>query len=324
MNRLSRDWDRIFFSRFDPHAVALFRISIGLLWLLVLLFMTPNWHRFFGADGLPGAVDPTLWHDPWSVFACTDGWLPVSFWWVFGVVTAVLFVIGLATRCMAVCVWVLLGSMIHRNLMLTNGEDVTLHMAFWWALFMPLGHELSVDEYLRLRRLTARGQLDARPMPMIWSTRMLQLSIAGIYVFSLPRKLAGDVAWWNGDAFFFAIVNGHWSKWPWKELFYHHWLSAMATYGAIVAEGTFPIIVWFRRTRVSAVIVMSCFHVMIALMLDNVAFFSLSMVTMYWVFIPGETSRRWMEKAATIVKRMRLASKLFDREPHAISANTTD
>ena len=319
-----RAWDRFFFSRFDPYSLALVRVSLGVLWLMVLLFMIPNWARFFAADGLPSAVDPALTsrQDPWSVFAWTDGWLNVWAWWVFGVVTAALWIVGLCTRTMTVAVWVLISSMVHRDLMLINGEDVVLHAMLWLALFMPLGHELSVDEWLRQRRLKKQGFADTRPLPMIWATRLMQLMIVSVYAFSLPRKLTSDVAWWNGDAFFFAVINHHWSRWPWKGLFFHHWLSATMTYGTIAAEGLFPIAVWFRRTRVAAVVVMTVFHVLIAVMLCNVAFFSLSMAATFWAFVPGQTSRRWV--AILAIRRNVLWPTLRRTRKSRSSANATD
>ncbi|MCP6167295.1 hypothetical protein NL404_27095, partial [Klebsiella pneumoniae] len=92
MNRLAGAWNRFWFARFDPFSLGPCRISMGTLWLMVVLFMTPNWERFFGPDGLPGANDPYLAHkqDWFSVFRWGDSYVNLWFWYYFAVVTAVL------------------------------------------------------------------------------------------------------------------------------------------------------------------------------------------------------------------------------------------
>jgi hypothetical protein len=56
--------------------------------------------------------------------------------------------------------------------------------------------------------------------------------------------------------------------------------------------GAFPILVWFKRTRLYAVAATAALHLGIAVRLQNVTFFTLSMVCSFWLFVPGETTRR--------------------------------
>lgn len=293
MKTLLRAWDRFFFSRFDPYSLGLLRISTGTLYLVLMGFLYCNWERFYGAEGFSGAVDPTLWHDPWTLFRFTDGVMSVTVWWWIGAVAGALFVVGFFTRTMSIIVFLVLSSMLHREILLAGAEDLVLRMVFFWMILMPMGRSMSVDAWLR-RRL--RGQPDTRPLPMIWATRMLQINVALIFAMSLPRKLTMDPAWLNGDAFYFAIINDTWAKWPWPEMFYVKWMSMLGTYGAILVEGAFPILVW-TRWRVPMVLVMWSFHIMLAVMLNNVALFSLSVAVTYWVFIPPETARAWIARA---------------------------
>ncbi len=299
MKAIARAWDRFFFSRFDPYSLGPLRISIGLLWLALLFFLYFNWHRFYGADGMGGKVDASLWQDPWSLFHLTDGVFDVIVWWWIGVAAGVSFTVGLFTRTMTIVIWLILGSMLHREILLAGAEELVLRMAMWWCIFMPLGRSMSVDEWWRKKRL--KGRPDPRPLPMIWATRMLQVNVALVYLFSMPMKLTTDWAWLNGDAFFFAIINDHWAKWPWPEMFYQKWMSMIATYSAILVEFSFAFLVW-TRWRASMVLAMWGFHLALATMLDNVAFFSLSMAVTYWAFIPPETSRRWVAFLLAVVR----------------------
>lgn len=300
-----RAWDRFFFKRFNPHALAILRILLGLLWLAMLGCMAPSWYRFFGAEGLPGVVDPAFEQDPWSVFALFEGVLSIEVWWWLGMIAGVTFTIGLFTRTSTAVLWVLIGSMIHRNLLIVNGEDLVIRVILWWGLFMPLGHALSVDERWRIRRAIARGETPTpRPLPMMWATRMLQLNIVAIYAFSLPLKIVRDTVWRDGTAMYFALINDNWSRLPWPELIYYRPVSMGMSWMALLAEGSFVFLVWPRRTRVPMVLIMTTFHVGIAIVLQNVVFFSLSMVVSYWAFIPAETSRRWLAKVNTIARQL--------------------
>ncbi len=307
MKKLWRAWDSFFFSRFDPYSLGLLRIFTGVLWLVLLGFYTPNWGRFFAADGIAGIVDMTRYHDPWSLMTYFEGTISIDTWWWIGLVVGLLYVIGFCTRTMTIGLWLVVSSLVHRQIILVGAEDLVLRMVLFWCMFMPLGREWSVDAWLRRRRL--KGRPDPRPLPMIWATRMLQLNIACFYLFSLPMKLTTDPAWLNGDAFFFSVINDTWARWPWPWMFYPKWMSMLGTYGAIAVEASFPILVW-TRWRLPMVIAMVFFHVMLALMLENVTLFSMSMAVTYWVFIPGETSRAWVRALFRVLSTSRTSNRV--------------
>lgn len=125
---------------------------------------------------------------------------------------------------------------------------------------------------------------------MIWAMRAMQLNFIAIYVFSLPNKLADDVAWINGDAIYLAMVSSMWSRQFCPELFYlfDGLFSKIATYGTIFLEGTFPILVWFSKTRMFSILALASLHIAVAIFLNGVAFFTLSMVCGLITFIPSQ------------------------------------
>jgi len=63
------------------------------------------------------------------------------------------------------------------------------------------------------------------------------------------------------------------------------------TYGSILVEGLFPILVWFPKTKLYSIAAITSFHLGIALCLQNVTFFSLAMVCSFWVFVPSSSIR---------------------------------
>jgi hypothetical protein len=85
----------------------------------------------------------------------------------------------------------------------------------------------------------------------------------------------------------------------WPELFYDGLLSAIFTYGTILVEGAFPLLVWFRRTKMPLVFALASLHIGIAIFLQNVTFFSLSTVCALVVFVPPALTRAWASRLSS-------------------------
>lgn len=292
--RIFQALDRFWFDRADPFALALFRISLGSLMFVTFLCLLPNWERYYGATGVLSLVTPRYREneDTWSCFYWAEGIVPVHVWWLVGVVGTIGLTVGWSTRFWTIVLYVLQCSMIHRNRMAVNGEDLVYRMLLFYSCFATLDRDLSVDAW---RRRGSASVSESSSWPSIWPVRLVQINVALIYVFSLPDKLAADAAWRDGTALYFVMVNSYWGRWPWPWMFYGGLLSKIATYTALAVEACFPILVWFPRMRVGATVTMMFFHLGIAMFLQNVTFFSLSMVAALWVFIPGDRLRLWFE-----------------------------
>ena len=318
---IARTWNRLWFQQYDPLPAALFRISLGLLQVAMYIALWPNWHRYFGRNGVLSLDDATLSpmsDDWWSLFYWLPG-VPFRLFWVLGLVAAIAFTIGWKTRFWTVMLFVLETSMIARNRWGINGEDLTGRMLLFYGCFAPLGAALSVDAWLARRRAAAAAATAApapetapapatAPVaatgPRIWPIRLMQINIAAIYLFSLPAKLTDDVAWLNGQAIYFSVVSNMWSRVPWPQLFYGP-LSTFMTYFTIVAEGSVPVLVWFARTRPFVVAAIASLHLGIAIMLKNVTFFSLTMVCAFFVFVSAAQVRWVWARLLTLSRRLR-------------------
>ena len=289
--RLVGGWNSFWFERFDPLALGVFRIFLGSLIAVFYLALYPNWERFYAADGVASLNQFANPDDIWSVFHWTESILPVGvFWWV-GFGAALSFALGWKTRWSTTVLFVLESSLLNRSLPAMNGEDVAFRMLLFWGLFAPLGQSLSLDSYLRKRR----GQWHRRELPVIWAMRAMQVNFALIYAISLPYKLVDDLSWWNGDALYYVIANDMWRRWPWPEVFYGFGgaLSKVLTYGTLLAETGFVLLVWFSRPRLYILAAVAALHVGIAILLQGATFFTLTMVSGLWLFVPAETARGW-------------------------------
>lgn len=222
----------------------------------------------------------------WSVFYWTKGILPVKTWWLAGLLAAVSFTMGCQTRLSTVLLWALQVSMLNRNRLAMNGEDLAFRMLLFYSCFAPLGYCLSIDLWRQ-----RRGSVESMPLPSIWPVRLLQVNVALVYALSLPQKLVNDPAWRDGTALYWTMMNDTWSRWPGQPVFLGGFLCAALTYGTILAEGLFQILVWFRRTRFWALGAIASTHLGIVFLLQNITFFSLSMICSFLLFVPASSLR---------------------------------
>jgi hypothetical protein len=305
---LGRGWERLWFKPYDPLPAALYRICMGTLLTAMYLALAPSFSRYFGRNGVLSLEDPTLSQGPedwWSLFYLFSG-VPLWVFWLLGLVAAIGFTVGWKTRLWTIVLFALEMSMSHRNRFAINGEDLVARMTLFYGCFAPLGATLSIDEWWKRRkaaRAAAADVPDVAAAPRIWPVRLMQINVALIYAISLPHKLDDDVAWRNGDAIFLSVTSSLWGRFPWPSLFYGT-LGDVMTYFTVAAEGLFPIVVWFARTRPYAVLALASLHLGIAFMLKNVAFFSLGMVCCFWLYLPAETIRGAWRRGQPLLQRL--------------------
>ncbi len=284
----------------DPRPLAMFRIFLGGEMLLYFCFLLPHWQRFYGRDGIlaldvPAASPPIPAppaEDWWSVFWLGDGIVPLHAWWIVAVVAALCFIVGWRTRIAACVLWVMATSVIHRSPVVINGEDLVFRMLTFWAMFAPLEAVWSLD---------ARAGRIPAPVSGTWAVRCLQINFVLIYLISLPNKLVDDGAWLEGDAIYLSLASNLWSRgfWPQAGYVWNGWISKLATWGTIAVEGLAPWLVWWPRLAPFGVAAIVALHLGIAVVLNGVAFFSLSMVVGCWLFAPPE----WAERMHRVLRR---------------------
>lgn len=294
MKKITDIWNRFWFSKCDPLPAALCRILTGLLLLAMLLAVSPSWERYYAADGVMSLNAADLNEhrivDTWTFFSWTEGLLPIRVYWVIGMFATLAFLVGFFTRTSTVVLYVLLSSMIHRSPYVVNGEDLVLRMVLLYGIFAPLGGAWSVDAWLRNRKVVGVSHFQ----PQVWAIRMLQINFALIYIISLPYKIGQDADWLTGDAFHWTVASDMW--WipgflPEISYAFGGAIRKALTWGTLVVEGLFPILVCIPRTRLWAIASVTMLHIGIAVLVPNVTFFSLSMLCGFCTFLPPAAIR---------------------------------
>lgn len=305
-DRIWAVWDEFWFRPANPLPLAFMRISLGLLMCCTITFSGPNWNRFYGRDGMLSLDVPQVAavagpESPWSVFYWGDGVVPIYTWWVLGVVAAFCFTVGFQTRIATIALYILQCSMIHRHRLLTNGDDLMFRLLLFYSLFARLGDRVSVDRWLASRKGQAPSEEDPQSWPWVWPQRMLQICVVLVYAISLPYKFSQDAAWPLGQALYWTMASDMWYKGYIPELAYKWgpWFVYAATYGTVVIEGAFPVLVWFPSLRLWAVWLLTALHIGIAIIIPNVFYFTMSMVASFWIFYPPEMLQSWIDYLMT-------------------------
>jgi hypothetical protein len=289
ISKLIKAWNPFWFTPLDARPLALFRILTGILCFAMFASMLPNWSRFFAADGMISLVSVEFKNPRvdscLGLFHWTEGWIPVEFFGYFSLVICGMFIFGMHTRWVTLALLLLIDATVHRNPYITNGEELVARMCLVYCLLVDLGAVWSWDALRRKER-----GLPDRKTVFSWPVRMMQINIALIYAISLPYKFAQDPGWVTGDAMHWTVASDMWgpSSMPWITLAFGGFFRKLITFGTVIVEGMFPLLVWFRPSRRLAIFLISSLHIGIALVIPNVTFFTLIMVCVFAAFWTGE------------------------------------
>jgi len=302
-------WNKFWFAPQKPHALGLFRIAFGLLLLIILLISIPNWTRFYGAGGtLPFSYifEPFAGYS-WSLFAVSgaQAWT----WGLFaaGAAAAILFTVGLFTRSATIALFAVFASMLHRNPFLINGQDEVAVMLLFFMCFAPAGDAMSLDAVIkRFRHLSRSQTMPETEEKPAWAVRLMQVSIAFIYLFSTPSKYLDDVAWRDGSAIYYVTLSPRWFRFPNVPLLHNRLLSSFATFGTLITEMAFPLLVWFKKTRYPVLLAITALHTLLLVFMGtSVFFFNLTMVVSFILFVEPhrieKAGRRLFKKRAAVL-----------------------
>ncbi|HEY1784722.1 MAG TPA: HTTM domain-containing protein [Pirellulales bacterium] len=301
-------WNRFWFSPIDPLPMAACRIWLGMLLVVWFIGLSPNWDRFYAADGMislcDGSVQPTS-GDPWNMMPATEGWLPIRAYLCLGLAASVCLAVGFWSRTASGLLFILVNVLVHRNYYIVNGEELVARLFLLYGTLAPWGRAWSVDAWLDGRR-GGRNEDDAAAAPWGWTLRMMQIHFLLIYAISLGYKFAQDPSWLNGDALHWTIASDRWwrrGEMSWLTLTYGGLLRKCMTYGTIALEGSAPLLVWLPATRRYIVGGLMLLHTAIAIMIPGVAFFSLLMIAGLLLFIPADSFRSAASAARRLLSR---------------------
>jgi len=279
MNAL-RKWA---FDPVDTAPMAALRIACGLLTLGWAVSLLPDVQPFLAEDGLTAAPvgGSAGW---WTVPIGPPPYAAVCLL----LLTSVGLILGWRTRVCSVLVAFLLIALQRRNVFVLNSGDLLLREMAIFVALMPAGECWSLDA----RR---RGSRHRAP----WALRLLQIQVSLLYLVSVTAKLGGD-SWQNGTAVGKAVQLEDLQRLVLPEVLATSvTVSALLTYGTLLAEAFLIIGLWLPKARWWAMAAGVGIHLGIEATL-LIGWFSLTVIACYLAFVPADALRRAVGRAAAI------------------------
>lgn len=276
-----RAWNQFWFGPISARPLGAFRIVFGLLVLANLGFMAFELDYWFTNAGLlqgteareiagPLRVSPLNWVDD-----------PLSVRLFFGAtaVVAVLFTVGWHTRIMGILLYLTMLSIHQRNIVTNCGADTLTLIMLFYAMLSPCGAAFSLDA----RRIARKRGTLADPLIVPWAQRLIQLQLSLIYFNTAILKCSGGT-WLGGTALHFVLNNTEVGRSQLMGLVEYPLVINLLTHIALAVEFALPFFLWFRPTRVWAILMGLGLHAGV-LFTVNVPIFGEVMTACYLAFV---------------------------------------
>lgn len=291
-------WNLFWFHPAEARPLAALRIltSVGLLCYLLTWGDLRYW---LANDGIyPAESAATIAHDldgkvlifRGFFFPGLESGLTLEIFRGFLILATVCLAIGFYTRIAAVVVWLGTLCLLQRLSFLAGPNEQLLATLLFYVALYPAGEYWSLDA--RLRGASAKPSQFANIALRLW-----QIHFAVLVLTMAQEKLAGP-AWWDGEAAWYLAARTLSRPLDLSFLRQNELLTNAWTQGIILAEVTFPVLVWSRYCRP------------LVLALSAVAWLSLPLLTGEWLvpllltggwiaFLPSEI---WPVSAGNIAK----------------------
>jgi len=281
-------WTRFFFEPRTTAPMTLVRVAWGAATAVWALTLIPDIDPFLAADALrydraagPGTWNPLDWTS-WSGAPLAGCALLV--------LAAVATALGYRTRISSLVAVACMIALQRTNTTILNSGDLFLRQVGIAVALSPCGLLWSLDA----RRARARaGDADpsSAPRRAPWAMRLLQLQLAVGYLLSFAAKMRGDT-WRDGTALSLAFRIDDLQRFAVPDwVFRQTSLLGALTWGTLLFEATFLVLVWNRRSRPWVLGIGVAIHLGIDVFLD-VGFFSIAIWIAYLTFLFPEVADR--------------------------------
>lgn len=264
-------WNRFWFDAKDARLLAIIRVIMGVTMLFMYVPRQFVAEDFYGAEGLipPGAaleIIPEFFR-PWGyIFQGFETYAALIH--LLFLLMIILFTLGIGGRLVSLFTWALHISFIHRNYAVVFGADligsIFLFYLAWTNHFATLNYK-SLLNWFRTKR---KPEFHYVPTDLIGSVfyRLLQIQLVVIYAYTGMEKLKGQ-SWWDGTALWTVMANSQMTIVDMSWTRHIPWVLVGMTFTTILFEIYFPVLIWFKRTRIYMMILGFSFHLGIAVLL---------------------------------------------------------
>lgn len=288
-------FNHFFFEEKTTENISFFRI----LWMSIVfinyLFDISNIADFYGPHALV-SLSTVKEQFPFfhaNLFHLSNG----SYEFVFGFaliygISIITSLFGLYTRFSLITVLICMTSFHQRNIWLLSSSEVLMRTITLLLVFTPCAHLYSIDSYISFKK---------RKWP-VWGTRLIQLQVSVIYLWTAWHKLKGDT-WIDGTAVYYATRIESLTNNTIPFLMDSPSFIKMATWGTLIIEISLGSLIWFSEFRKPLIFLGIIFHLGIEYFM-TIPFFEWYMIALLCVFMLPEEIRGIVNKALRILKAL--------------------
>lgn len=260
-HKASLAFDRFLFASCDPVMCSVLRIAVGLLASIYALAWLPDAALWFSNEGVLQSKTAAILHNGQykSLYFLLPQTSEVAFVSVMLLlIQSVLLLLGVFSRFQAACIFVLLTSLQHRNLLIVDGQDSVMRWLIFFLIFMPVDHAWSLWRWIRGGPPSMATQANA------WALRLVQIELTAIYFSTAIIKLTG-ATWRDGTALYYvARMDDLFGRfWLPDVLFESAWTVKPITWAVLAIEVALPFALWIPRWRIGAIVTGFLLHLAI-------------------------------------------------------------
>ena len=161
----------------------------------------------------------------------------------------------------------------HKTIPIQNAGFNLLVMVLFMLIFMDENANNTKSTFWKTINITATNFA-------VWAARF---QVIILYAVASYFKLTGST-WLDGTAFYYVLFNDTYSH-PWfKELLIgNSFLIHAITWFALTFQLLFPVLIWFKKTKLSMIVLGILFHLMIIIVM-GITDFGIIMLIMYLLF----------------------------------------
>lgn len=269
--------------------LAILRIGVAAVLLVdILTNYLPHLPDLFGPNSLG---DPQVfWHDRpisfWSLLAGVQSAAVLRVVVIAWAAAAVLLLLGLCSRTSAAVAWALSQSFLALNPYAHNAGDTVRTIMLLYLMIAPCGAAWSLDRWLRRNRHV--GPIFIYPWPLC----LLLVQMSVIYFNNGVHKLMGP-QWRAGSSLYYVLGDLTLMRWSYAELPLPFVITQVLTWGVLIWELAFPLLVFLPATRPATLVMGVLMHVGIGLSME-LGVFAPYMLCLYLPFVPsgGDKEKR--------------------------------
>lgn len=275
----------------DLRALALFRISLGFVFLWDLLLRMRDLQAFYGDSGMLSRKlyleQPEL-KMSFQLFLTSGSNWGLGFLFLFGGISGLALMLGYRARVAGLACWLFTTFLQLRNPLVLDGGDELFRLLLFWTPFLPLAARWSVES----RRHEQWRLLPDRYRSI--ATVALYLQYGFFYFFAAFLKNGPDwlVTW---DALYLTLSIDQFTTRLGHALLHYPDLLRWGTLVGLVVEYLLAILLFLPRrvpySRGAFLVLLLWFHLSLAAML-HLGIFEFVVILGATVFIPGE----WLDR----------------------------